>query len=801
MSAGSHSIARLRPGRLPSHQAESRPPLALHRLVLALSVVLLVPGWPMVAGAADVDAAGGNGKGARAEPVRLRVAPSLDLSDRNRPRDDRLPVFGSADRVSSKQTPDGPVTTFEGAAQLRKLGATLTADQIEYLQNQQRVEARGDVTIEQAGYRMVGPSLKLRLDVSEGTFDAPVYDLQGVGGRGRADRLDFKGRQSMHLFNGTFSSCKPDNEAWRLEARRLDLDLENSKGYGRDARLVVRDHTVMRFPALAFPLNDDRQSGFLVPRIDTSSSSGLELTVPYYFNLAPNYDLTVSPRLGTRRGLRLGNEFRFLTRPMGGTVRLDYIPNDSETGRSRYLYDSTGSFNRIFGWNGAWNLKGVSDDNYFVDYSRTLIDASERSLPREVFFVRGMGDWSMLVRAIRYQNILEARPAPPYEKLPQIQLTNNQVDLRGFDISTLGDLTQFRSPQIDAVEGTRLVVNPSISYPLQGGGWFFTPKFGMHAAHYQLNQFASADRSISRVVPTFSVDTGLVMERDSRWLGERSIQTLEPRLFYVRTPYRDQDGIPVFDSAASDLSFAQLFSENAFTGHDRIADANHLTAALVSRQIEQATGIERLRLAMAQRFYFSQTRVTIPGVPVRTDRRTDLLFAASGDFRGGHSVNAGMQYALRDERVPRLNLSYRYRPGDDRVFNVGVRYQSHEYAQWDTSFAWPVSPQWRVLGGVNYSFLQRRNDPTTGQVVSVRPGLVEGVAGFEYAQDCWAVRFVVRRFVTSEQKNTTAASLQFDLRGLGSLGSNPSGILSRNIPGYSVPDNSLTPVETYYGYE
>ena len=404
-----------------------------------------------------------------------------------------------------------------------------------------------------------------------------------------------------------------------------------------------------------------------------------------------------------------------------------------------------------------------------------------------------------MVRGIRYQNILEARTSPPYEKVPQLQFTNNKVDLHGFDVTTLVDLTQFANPRPNAVEGTRLVLNPQVSYPMQSGGWFLTPKVGLHATHYSLNRYSESGRSMSRVLPTFSIDSGLVLERDSRWLGEDSVQTLEPRLFYVRTPYRNQGDIPVFDSVATDLSFAQLFSENSFTGHDRIADADHLTAALVSRQIEQATGVERLRLAVAQRFYFSSQDVTIPGQPVRVDRRSDLLLAASGDFRGGHSLNAGVQYAIRDKRVPRLNLSYRYRPGGRKLFNAGVRYQSKEYAQWDTSLAWPIAANWTALGRINYSFLKK--DLTTGQLVDVKPGLVEGLLGVEYARDCWAVRVVAHRFVTTTRQTSTVGYVQFDLRGLGHFGQDPFGILTRNIPGYSLPDNNLAPAVRYYGYE
>ncbi|MDO4230560.1 MAG: LPS-assembly protein LptD [Lautropia sp.] len=780
-----------------SGQAESAVPDERRKPLLAASE--FAPG--------DADAAGHEGEGnetdSEAHPeghVDLREASSLNLPD-NAESDSPLPVFGSADRMHSSAQGDlGPQVTFEGNAELRRRGSSLRAQRIDYWQDIERVEAQGGVQVEQPGTRLSGPSLQLQLDSGKGAFEQPEYDLSSVGGRGKAERMEFIGNRFLQLINGSFTSCKPDNEDWRVEAEQLDLDLENSQGVARHARLKVRDYTVARVPYLPFPLGDRRQSGFLSPTPEYSNHTGLGITIPYYFNLAPNYDLTLSPNITTKRGLRVGSEFRYLSRPAAGRLQLDWVPNDSETGRSRYSYDASGSFTRVLGWNGGWNMQGVSDDNYFVDYSRALIDSAERSLPREAFLTRSFGDWNMLVRALRYQNILEARQAPPYEKVPQLQLTNNQVDVHGFDISLLSDMTQFRSPLPGAVEGNRLVVHPSISYPLQGGGWFFTPKVGMHASHYELNDRAT-NRAISRVVPTLSLDTGLIMERDSQWLGEASIQTLEPRLFYVRTPHRDQGDIPVFDSAASDLSFAQLFSENAYTGHDRISDANHLTAALVSRQIEQATGVERLRLAAAQRFYFSSQEVTIPGQPVRVDRRTDLLFAASGDFRGGHSFNAGMQYAVHDKRVPRLNLSYRYRPGNRRLFGAGVRYQSKEYAQWDTSVAWPINNKWSILGRVNYSFLQQRISPTTGLLEDVRPGLVEGLVGLEYDDCCWGARLVLHRFVTTEQKATNRIYLQFDLRGLGSLGDDPDDILTRNIPGYSRPNNDLTPAVRHFGYE
>jgi LPS-assembly protein len=336
---------------------------------------------------------------------------------------------------------------------------------------------------------------------------------------------------------------------------------------------------------------------------------------------------------------------------------------------------------------------------------------------------------------------------------------------------------------------------------MRGPAWFVTPKASLHVSSYRLDENPAGDLTFNRTVPTFSLDSGVVMERESRWRGQPAVQTLEPRLFYVYTPYRNQDRIPVFDSAVNDFNFAQLFTENSFTGHDRIADSNQLTAALITRHIAADTGIERLRLAVAQRFYFDTQQVIIPGQSSRTDRRSDVLLAAAGDFGRGHSFDSGIQFALQDDRIPRFSASWRYWPGDRRLLNAGVRYQSREYAQWGASWQWPISGRWTTLGKFNYSFLQERNDPTTAQLVAANPGLVEGLLGFEYAEDCWASRFVVQRFVTAEGRTTTAFFFQIDLRGLGRLGADPFGILLRNIPGYHVPDNRPPPSSRFYGYE
>ena len=768
------------------------------RLLGQCTFLLLVTPWAQAQAQRD-GREGGRANLAKDQPIRLKLAPQLDL--RPRSNDEPVPSFGKADRLSSRQTPDGAQTVLDGTAELRRAGTSLRADQIRYNEGTNRVEADGDVTVDQGGTRIVGPSLKLQLDTNQGVFESPTYDLPGSGGRGKADRIEMKGPGKFLLSNATFSTCRPDNEDWRIEARKIDIDQDEASGTARNGRLVFKDTRVLSLPVLFFPIGDERKSGVLTPSLSVTSRSGAEVTVPYYFNLAPNYDLTVSPRLGVRRVLQLSADFRYLFRPMFGEMRGDYAPNDPVAGRDRYFYSLNNRITNANGWSGGWYVKGVSDDNYFVDYSRTLVDASERSLPRDVFLSRDFAQWNFLGRVTRYQNILEARAAPPYEKIPQFQVSTYRTDVNGFDIGLLNDVTWFSRPLAGSAEGMRGVFNPVVSYPLRGAAWFVTPKASLHASTYQLDANPFGSRSFNRALPTFSLDSGVIMERQSEWRGRPAIQTLEPRLFYVHTPYRNQDQIPVFDSTANDFNFAQLFTENSFTGHDRIADTNQLTAALVTRRIDADTGVERLRLAVAERFYFDSQQVTIPGQSSRTDRRSDLLLAASGELGGGHGFDSDIQYAIRDDRIPRFSAAWRFWPGDRRLINAGVRFQSREYAQWGTSWQWPISARWSTLGKINYSFLQQRNDPATGQIVDARPGLVEGLLGFEYAEDCWASRFVVQRFVTAEGRNTTAFFFQIDLRGLGRLGADPFGILLRNIPGYRIPDNRPPPSSRFYGYE
>ncbi|HEY0879366.1 MAG TPA: LPS-assembly protein LptD [Zeimonas sp.] len=708
------------------------------------------------------------------------------------------PVYGSGQRLYGRSERD---TTLEGNAEVRKAGSVIRADRLTYYPADDELLAAGHVRVTREGNVFTGPELALKLDANTGWFETPSYYLALYDGRGNAERIDFLGPDRMRLTEASYTTCQFDDPDWILLAETMTLDQEADEGTGRSASLYFKGVKILAAPIFAFPLSDRRRSGFLPPSVSVTSRSGADVVVPYYWNIAPNRDLTLYPRVSTRRGLQMGAEFRYLQRSFYGSATVEWNPDDRVTHTSRHFFDLNNTFTNWGGWGGGWNLRGVSDDNYFVDYGRSIVSSSERLLPRVFSASRGLpNDWTALVSVQTWQSILDARPGP-YERVPQVQLRNVVRDARGFDLDTVLDSTRFRAPAARLPEGWRGVANPQLSYPVVRPGWFVVPKAQLHLASYQIDSGTDGlfDRTESSAVPTFSIDSGLVFERPTRFLGRELTQTFEPRLFYARTPFRDQSDLPVYDTTVADFNFAQLFSENTFVGYDRIADVNQLTAAAVSRLIDPATGAERLRFAVGQRIHFSPQRVTIPGVAPRTDERSDVLLAASGELGRYQSFDAGLQYSVRDRDVPRYTALWRYLPSDGRILNVGLRYRRNEIGQFDTSARWPVAPRWVALGRLNYSFLEEGRDPISG--VPNERGVVEAVLGFEYDSCCWGTRFVVQRFRTAFGRSTTAFFIQLELKGLARLGSDPFGILRRNIPGYRLPNDRPELPSRYFGYE
>ena len=703
---------------------------------------------------------------------------------------DSRPVFIAANHVHG-QTDVEMVAV--GDAELRKIGSVLTADQLVYRDNDDEVEATGHVRLAREGEIITGPKLRLKLEESIGSFDEPVYMIRRsrlqevdkvqhdasmqretrvtVTGYGVARRIDFEGEDKFRLSDATYSTCGPTNPDWFAEVSDLKLDYTREVAEGSDAKLVFKGVPILYTPWLSFSLNNQRKSGLLTPTLGSTSNGGFEITTPFYWNIAPNMDATIAPRVMAKRGVQMMGEFRYLDYNYEGTSRVEWL-NDQVTDKRRSAYSINHNQDFGYGIKGNLNLNGVSDDSYFTDLSGRQAIAAQAFLLRQGSLSYSGGWWNVSALASRYQTLqLPGQPLLqiPYDRLPQVTLTANQPDIYGSSLALNGEYVNFSHPTL--VVGRRFTAYPQVSLPLQTGAAFVTPKIGLHMTRYDLErQGIDTPGQLRRNVPIFSVDSGVVFDRNLDWFGRGLTQTLEPRLYYLYVPKRDQSLIPVFDSGLADLNFAQIFGENRYSGGDRIGDANQLTAAVTSRLLDPGSGAELLRGTLGQRYYFSGQNVTLPGEIVRTERSADILAALSGQVAPKIWFDTGVQYNPRDSRTERLNLGGRYQPEIGKVLNAGYRYQRDSLRLIDVSGQWPIWGGWRGVGRYNYSLKENR--------------LVESVAGIEYDGGCWVIRTIMQRYATTAGSANTSFFIQLELSDFSRIGSNPFDMLKRNIPGY-----------------
>lgn len=698
--------------------------------------------------------------------------------------------------ISGEQIQGGDAgLTIKGQAEMRQLGKILTADQISYFYDTDEVEAEGQVRLVSGGSSIVGPYMKRKVDEATGIFDHPDYVLRSdpqpgqpipsTTGYGHAEKLAFEGEDRYRLINTRYTTCQASNPDWYTQSDELILDYGQMVGEGKNTKIVFKDTPIFYSPTLGFSLNNARKSGFLTPTMGTSSTSGLDVTLPYYWNIAPNMDATFTPRMLVRRGVQLGSEFRYLEPTFDGAVRYEFLPNDRVFGANRSSYSLSHRQTLGQGFLGQLDLNGVSDYRYFADLGTRVTATAQTTLLRQGALVYNSNWWTTRFGVQRYQTLQDpVKPtSPPYDRLPYLTLSGSRpAFLGGTTFSFNGSYDQFAvadPTNANRPEGQRVVAYPRISLPMVFSGLTVTPQLGYHISHYNLSKVAAAGDAtlFSRKQPIFSLDSTLTLERDLQWGGQDMIQTLEPRLYYLYVPARDQSRIPVFDSGRADFNFAQIFSENAYAGNDRIADANQLTAVITSRLIDSQTGGQVLKTAVGQRYYFSNQTVTLPSETPRTSKNADVLAAVTGTLSPGAYLDSAWQYNPHSHQTQRFTVGGRYQPEALRVLNMSYRFRRDSIQgaddglrDFDLSGQWPLMGRWYGLTRYNYSLHDKR--------------LVEGLFGAEYDGGCWVGRLVMQRFATTSLTSTTTLFFQLELNGFSRIGSDPGEVLRRSITGY-----------------
>lgn len=711
-------------------------------------------------------------------PIRLKIDVGL-LGVRSAISDDEA-TYISSDKLDSNNAEE---TFLEGNVEVRRNKLRLRSDFINYSPLTDRATAKGNLTIEQDGMVLKAPEGSVKLGTGESQMTNPTFELKEIKGKGRADSLQYDGISTLTLENPNYTVCEvPNPEAadqgdWYITADSLELDQASEVGRARGAKVVFQGVPILGAPYFSFPTTDRRKSGFLPPSFGTVSNSGLEITMPYYLNVAPDKDMTLYPKIISGRGYQLGTQTRYTTPDNDGELKYDFLPKDEKTGADRTALSLVHTYEKGPFYAGV-NFNQVSDDNYFVDFSRTQAVASQRVLVQEGFASYRQKNWSANIRTVAHQTLqlFNDIVVEPYDRLPEasIDLMPTNIPNSNAFVSVTGQYTDFARPSAAParVEGSRGVTRARVFMPIERSEFSFTPAFSVQATTYDLQGLAPGMAAApGSVIPTVSLDSTVYFDRKTSFFGRKVNQTLEPRIFYLYTPFKDQSDQPVFDTSVTDQSLTRIFAENRYSGLDRVGDANQLTLAVSSRFYNEATSEELFSITGGQRLNLSTPKVILQGFEVPTTSDSDFFANARGRISPSVFLDATSQLNAETGRQERGNITVSYAPSLGKQLNLGYRYTRTQIDQFDISGQWPLSNRLSSVGRLNYSMLDNR--------------LIEGVAGLEYGEGCWAVRFIAQRFATAPLLETTSLFVQLELNGLGRLGSNPTDLLSRKVPGYT----------------
>ncbi|QXH47371.1 LPS-assembly protein LptD [Pseudomonas xanthosomatis] len=798
--------------------------------------------------------------GAYIEPVR----PGMNDST---PKDES-PTYINA-KVSKYQQ-EQQIATLAGNVVMRQGSMQAEADEANLYQTENRGELKGNVKIRDNGTLVVGDEAQIQLDTGEARVDNAEYVMHKSHIRGNALYAKRAENAIIRLKDGTYTTCEPGSNAWQLKGNNITLNPATGFGTATNVTLRVKDIPVLYTPYIYFPIDDRRQSGFLPPSFSTGGDSGFTLVTPYYFNLAPNYDATLYPRYMSKRGLLMEGEFRYLTKSSEGQFGGAFLndENDDRKDQTDYQKDR---------WMINWQHKGglderlmtevnytdISDPFYFQDLESDQIGVQSKDVVDQQGALTYRGDtYTARLNAHAYE-MATLSQITPYDRLPQVTL-NGMLPFHpsGFDLSYETEAVRFERDlkhgpvfnedgELDTTagldgrrldqniagiaraNGTRLNLAPAISLPMEASYGYITPKLKYVYTNYNLDLdsqgraqaaalasqpgYGSYSSSINRDIPIFSVDSGLYFDRNTQLFGKDYRQTLEPRLFYLYVPNKDQSDIPLFDTSETLFNYSSLFRDNRFSGTDRIGDENKLSLGVTSRWIEP-DGFQRQRFSIGQAYYFEDRKVQLPGIDYRTRRDSqssaspyalEYEYAFNRDWRfnsdfnwdqdssSTRSASAMFHYQPEDNPNKIVNLGYRYRndtinydsvtgtwkvgggdygtPGDANYIKDYYKIQQHDF-----SVIWPIVPQWNAIARWQHDYNRNRT--------------LEAFGGFEYDSCCWKLRLINRYWVDyddfsqatpANEKGDHGVFLQIVLKGLGGvMGNKVESFLDQGIQGY-----------------
>ncbi|RCS29814.1 LPS-assembly protein LptD [Rhodanobacter denitrificans] len=694
---------------------------------------------------------------------------------------------------------DQSVYHLSGEVRLQRADQLLQADRVDYNDSSTDYDARGNVRYQEASQLLAASHLRGNTDASRGIADDVRYQLLEARGNGSAKQGHMLDALHTRYSMATYSTCDVGHHLWEFRARSITINKDTGVGVARNATMRIGNVPFLYLPYFSFPVDDRRKSGFLYPTIGHSSRSGYEISTPYYLNLAPNYDATLDPRYYSDRGAMLAGEFRYLLPGTGGQLNAEYVPRDhgkndglaDTQGDSRYLVQFSDHTQLWKGWQFVGSYNHASDGSYLYDFGNNLSHTAVYMLDSNAAIMGGGKWWNASFGGTIYQNLnpFVTDSVLPYKQLPYARFGMDVPLSRWLEVGMDSSAVAFRKNGF--IGGQREDLYPYLAATFGTSAWFVRPRLAYRYTAYQLDSdyrdygyggrlgggatSPFDQKSPSRALPVVSLDSGLVFDRSTTLFGSSYTQTLEPRLYYLYVPYRNQNNLPLFDTNVMSFDYWQLFSTNQFSGADRQMDANNLTAALSTRLLDDG-GVERVSASIGQIHYFSPQKVL----------GTDWVHSA---------YVAQLDVQLNDRW--RLNTAYQWNPNTrltdmaavelqrrvrtDGIFNFSYRFRRGLLEQYSASLVYPVSERWRLVGAWTYSVKDRES--------------VDALAGVEYDSCCVSLRLVGRSYVnqyyygfgpapTNLNHRDNAVMFEVVFKGLGSTGGQIDPLLRRDILGY-----------------
>ncbi len=678
---------------------------------------------------------------------------------------------------------------------------TMVADWLEYDQKKSHVTGGDHIVLTRQYDVITGKWVDYYMNLDQGEVKQASAFYGKTNMYSTGEQINIYDKKHFQIESGYLTTCDPKNPEWHIKAKEMNFDYQNSEGNARNTVFYVESTPVFAFPYLRFPLGQ-RKSGFLVPEVGGTSNVGIMLGTPYYWNMAPNYDMTIEPRIYSKSGFMVTDQFRYMTNTGGGEIYTEQMPNDWQNNQSRYYWHLLDQHNLMDDVNVGYSYNKVSDSNYFVDFGNFYSTVDNINLASSVY-ANYTPNWGLLGIKVQDYQVLsptgQPQTSPIYGMTPQVNFNVNPIKLGAspFQVNLLSQYTDFTSGLLQT--GQRAMIYPSLTMPLQNVWGYVKPKFGYSYTNYQLEPFQSTGSPysvVNRQIPITSLDTGMVFERPIELHDNSYSQTLEPRLYYLYIPEVDQAQIPIFDTAPASYNIAQLFSENRFAGYDRINMANDLTGGLTTRLINDDTGVEVANYGVGYRYYITPEDNMAYGSYTQFQQlylpEPNLIGEFGNNWGRGVTSNASIQYTTVYQQIDAYSLQLRYNPESYKVLNARYSYQFNQpllyysyipgqqftAAQYENQYALDLSGQWPIYtnrwladGRVNYDF-------TKGQLLNLLTGL-------EYNGGCWSISAIYENYITNVTQTTNAYFFQISLTGVANIGSDPTNDLRMNIPGYA----------------